>query len=173
MPLLPMFRRKSCRSTGKPLPPGHLTQRLGGVQMMQHRDKRDQVVGAVQLGELGVVHGHVRQGAAAQPGGLAHRGIDVRAVHFVEPDGQRGQQLTASATNIECPLAASGQVTQDPAVEVLVVVPRMGGVERIQSRSDPLGHGMGQPTNVHRASLPGRRPGSEKPAPLALRLNEC
>lgn len=107
-----------------------LAQRGRHVEVVQDGDHRDQVDGALEVRQLLAADPDVRQVSGPRPGGPPHTRVRVGADHLVEAAGQLLHQRPLAAPDVQGHPATLGQVAQDPAVEVVVVAPRVAPVER-------------------------------------------
>ena len=155
--------------------PGDLGQGVIEVEMVQHGHHRDQVSLTVagrcgELLEAAPADGHPRVPGqpCARGGGHARVGVDPGDVREVR--GQLPGEQTGPAADVYRGPAADGQVTQDPAVEVLVVIPRVTRVDPGQPPPGPGQHRIGAVPDIH----PGQSPkGCRHPPPLPARALPC
>ncbi len=111
-------------------------ERVGERQVVEDGDAGDDVVGAARDsgGCVGDREGHAGRvrGRSQLPRPGDDRRVGVDAVHRGGTGGQQPDQVTAAGTDVQGTAEASGELPQDPRVEVGVVVPGMRGVEPVE-----------------------------------------
>ena len=165
--------------------PGDAGQGVPEVEMVQHGHHRDQVSLAVasrygELPEAAVAYGHPRVMGQARARGACHARIGVDPGDAREVRGQLPGEHARPAADVYGGPAAGWQVPQDPAVVVLVVIPRVARVDPVQpspgtgqhriravpdihARQSPRGCGNPPPPPAH-ATPCGFRPAAGQPA---------
>jgi hypothetical protein len=94
---------------------------------------------------------------------LRHECVDVHAVNLLEPARQRCDEVATAAPDVQRAPSSTRQVSKQPAVEVIVVAPRVPSVECSQPTGQtplgPVGRVIGHPCNVVK---PKRNSGRER-----------
>ncbi len=107
------------------------------VEVMKDRDHRDQIDRSSNLTQGCRIDGDLGHPRTSSRRCLTHRGVDVDPVDAVEVRREHGQQLTATASDVQRSASGFGESRQDPRVEVVVVTLRMSGVNRTHRRRQP------------------------------------
>ena len=131
------------------------------VEMVQHGHHRDQVSLAVpgRFGELleaavADTDPRVLGQPRARGGGHARVGVDPGDASEVR--SQLPGEHARPAADVHGGPAAGWQVTQDPAVEVLVVIPRVARVDPVQPSPGPGQHRIRAVPDIHARQSPRR-----------------
>ncbi|GAA5009019.1 hypothetical protein GCM10023257_64530 [Streptomyces hyderabadensis] len=113
---------------------------IGERQVVDRGDAGDDVVGP---------GGKVGQGVGDGEGGRRRRGsqrarpcgdhrIRIDAVDRVGAGGEQAGQVTGAGTDVQRAPEPAGELPQDPAVVVGVVVPGVNGVEPVECLEEPM-----------------------------------
>jgi hypothetical protein len=125
--------RDSGEDAARPQPARHPRQRLGEIEVVEHRRAQDGVVGAVRnIGRQGVgqVQRDVRRGEA--PGLLDHHRRPVDALDERHPPGKSPGEGAGAATDVQHPFGARRHLGEkQPAVPGVVVPVRQPHPTRI------------------------------------------
>jgi len=95
-----------------------------------------------------------------QPGAgrLPHPRVQIGPVSVVEVVAEQREELAATTSHIEGLLTLSRKVSQNPAMKVVIVAPRVALVEPVQPGSHGRQPLVGKLPGIHDAKLRGRTP---------------
>jgi hypothetical protein len=139
--------------------PGHAGQGLVEAEMVQHGHHRDQVSLTVtgrrgELLEAAPADGHRRFMSQARARGGCHARVGVDPGDAREEPGQLPGEDTGPAADIHGGAAAAWQVAHDPTVEVLVMIPRVTGIDPVQPSPGTGQHRIRAVPGIHARQSP-------------------
>jgi hypothetical protein len=136
----------------------YLTQSLADLEVMQDRHHRHEIERACQLRQVTAVDRHVAESGTPRACLLTHPGIAIGANYVLEGWREDRQELSTPAADVQNSPALGRQVRHDPAVEMVIVAPRVPVIQSTHRlRCSASGHRPCQPPQRHAGILPNRR----------------